>query len=237
MAKQTAIPTTKSFFEILVNWIMSLPTDIKVLIEMIGDDKLDLSARSLAVGTIVYLIAAIGLIPDAIPVLGYIDDVIVLHIALATILKMDPERAEYYRDKYPDTIRVIDDQVQLLVDALGALYSWIMAFVDSLSQRRYRGQETSQAAQSEETREMLFDDAMVYAAKVNIDEETIRTKLLATPPNQITKLLSDGLQKEQSRREQTKEKEVSDPLLPPGRRIRRLLGGSKREQPVEHQEE
>lgn len=236
MTEKTAPKANMSFFETLVKWIKLLPADIKILVEMIGDDQLDLKARSLAVGTLVYLITAIDLIPDKIPVLGIVDDVLVLHIALCIILRIDPERAAFYRAKYPARIKALDQEMQLVTDTLGALYSWLTAFVENLIHRRYKGQTTSDAAKSEKTREEIFDDAMVFAAQVGVDEETIRTKLLATPPNRITKLLSDGLEKEQVRQEQTRAKETSGPLLPQGWRVRRLLSGNNREQ-VEHQEE
>ena len=213
----------------LVRWIISLPTDVKILIEMIGDDKLDMRARSLAVGTTAYLIAAIGLIPDTVPVLGLVDDVLVLHIALAIILQIDPKRAEYYREKHPETIGSIDEQVQLLVDALGALYSWLEAFVKNLSQRRYKGQSTEETAQSTETREDIFDEAMIYAANVNVDEEMIRSRLLAAPPNQLVSLLSDGLQKEQQRQEGAEGTGVKGILSASTSGVRKLLGRGKKE--------
>jgi len=227
MAEQAGPRTGGSFFETLVKWIVSLPSDIKVLVVMIGDDELDMRARSLAVGTLVYIVASIGLIPDTIPVLGYVDDVLVLHIALAVILQIDPDRAEYYREKYSETIGAIDEQVQLLTDALGALYSWLKAFVENLPQRRYRGQTTEEAAQSGEAREGIFDEAMEFAANVSVDEATIRQKLLASPPNQLAKLLSDGLEKEQERQVKEERKGAAGHFLPSG--FRKLLDRGEKE--------
>ena len=228
---EKAVPTTgDSFFETLVKWIMSLPSDIKVLVVMIGDEELDMRARSLAVGTLAYVVAPIGLIPDAIPVLGYVDDVLMLHIALAVILRIDPERAYYYRERYPEIIGAIDEQTQLLIDTLGALYSWLEAFVENLTQRRYKGQSTEEAAQSEETREEIFDEAMEFAANVNVDEATIRQKLLSSPPKQIVKLLSDGLEKEQLRQEKEERKGVAGILSAPASGLRKLLDRGEKQQ-------
>jgi len=218
-----------SIFETLVQWILSLPTDIKILIEMIGDDGLDMRARSLAVGALVYLVATIGLIPDVIPVLGYVDDVLVLHIALAIILEIDPERAKYYRAKYADAIGALDAQIALVADALGALYSWLRAFVEALRNRQYKGKTTQDAAQSDEARENIFDDAMVYAANVEVDEKAIRQRLLASPPEQLIKLLSDGLEKEQKRQAEEERKTGSGILSGTASSIRKLLDREKKE--------
>lgn len=202
-----------SFFETLVTWIKSLPTDLKILIEMVGDDNLDMSARTLAAGVLVYIMAPIDLIPDSVPVLGYVDDVVVLHIAVAAILQLDQERTEFYREKYVEAIGAIDEQMELVMRALGALYSWLLAFVENLRQRRYKGKSSEETVRSEKAREDILDDAMIFAAKINLDEETIRQKLLAAPPNQITKLLSDGLEQEQKRQPKTKRKGIGG-ILP-----------------------
>jgi len=228
MTEQTA-PTGRSFFETLVRWIASLPSDIKVLVVMIGDDKLDMRARSLAVGTLLYLIASIDLIPDNIPVLGYVDDVLVLHIALGVILQIDPERAEHYRKKYPEVIGRIDEQTQLLTDALGALYSWLKAFVESLAQRHYKGRRPEEVVRSASAREEIFDEAMVFAANINVNDATIRQTLLSSPPDQLVKLLSAGLEKEQQRQAEKERKRTTNILSRPRSGIQALLGRGKKE--------
>ena len=46
----------QNFFEMLSGWLQSLPTDIKILIEMVGDEALDLKARCVAAGAVAYII-------------------------------------------------------------------------------------------------------------------------------------------------------------------------------------
>lgn len=216
--------TGENFFEILVRWLVSLPTDIKILIEMIGDDELDMKARSLAVGTIVYVLAPIDLIPEKIPVLGYVDDVVVLHIAVALAVQIDPNRGRYYREKYPQTFETLDQQIDLLRKTLGALYSWLTALVENLVKRRFRGQTAEDIIGSEKLHEDMFDAAMEYAADVNVDAETIRRALLAAPPNRIVELLSDGLEEEQKRRVKEEQEGVTKRLTAPSGGFRKLLG-------------
>lgn len=230
MAEKSAEMTGKGFFETLVRWIVALPTDIKVLVEMIGDNELDMKARSLAVGALLYLVASVGLIPNQIPVLGYVDDVLVLHIALALILQTNQARGQYYREKYPVVIGRIDEEVELLTNTLGALYSWLRAFVENLIQRRYKGKSTEETAGSAEAREEIFDEAMVYAANVNVDEAAIRQKLIASPPDRLIKLLSDGLEKEQARQQSEERTSPSNVLTDGMTSVRRLFGERKRDE-------
>ncbi|TEU21771.1 MAG: DUF1232 domain-containing protein [Anaerolineales bacterium] len=216
--------TGETFFEMLVCWLVSLPTDIKILIEMIGDDELDMKARSLAVGTIVYVLAPIDLIPDKIPVLGYVDDVVILHIAVVLVVQIDPNRGRYYREKYPQTFETLDQQIELLRGTLGALYSWLTALVENLVKRRFRGQAAEDVIGSEKLQEDMFDAAMEYAADVNVDAETIQRALLAAPPNRIVELLSDGLEEEQKRQAREEQKGVIKRLTAPSGGFRKLLG-------------
>jgi uncharacterized membrane protein YkvA (DUF1232 family) len=213
----------ESFFEMLARWLQSLPTDTKILVEMIGDNELDAKARSLAAGTIIYLIARIDLIPDDIPILGHIDDVIILHIAVATIMQIDPNRGKYYREKYPQ-FETLNQQIRLLTETLGALYGFLKALVENFVKRRFRGQTTENVASSEKLREDMFDAAMQYAAGVNVDPEAIQRALLTAPPDRIIKLLSDGLEQEAKRQEkedQTSGTRSLDVLPGP---LRKLIG-------------
>lgn len=47
-------------------------------------------AKALAGGVVAYAISPIDLIPDFIPVLGYLDDVILLPLGIAAVLKLIP---------------------------------------------------------------------------------------------------------------------------------------------------
>jgi uncharacterized membrane protein YkvA (DUF1232 family) len=222
MSKQEAA-TGGGFFEILVSWLVSLPTDLKILVEMVGDDELDMRARSLAVGTIVYILAPIDLIPEKVPVLGYVDDAIILHIAVAIAVQIDPDRGRYYREKYPQTFGELDQQIELLRETLGSLYSWLTALVENLTKRRFRGQSAEDVVSSEQLQEDVFDAAMEYAADVSVDAEAIRRALLATPPSRIVGLLSDGLEEEQKRQEKEDQESVIKRLAASPDGLRKLL--------------
>lgn len=223
MSKQNATATS-DFFGMLVEWLTSLPTDIKILIEMAGDNDLDLGARSLAVGTIVYVLSPIDLIPEKVPVLGYIDDVIILHMSVAAIVGIDPERGAHYREKYPQVFESLDQHIGLLQDTLGALYSWIMALVERLKERRYQGRSPEDVAASENLQEELFDEAMEYAANVNVDPDAIQRALLAAPPERIIGFLSAGLEEEQKLRAREDEEGVLRRLSGASSGFRKLLG-------------
>jgi len=49
-------------------------------------------ARLLVAGIVAYAISPIDLVPDFIPVIGYLDDLILLPIAISLAIKLTPER-------------------------------------------------------------------------------------------------------------------------------------------------
>ena len=63
---------------------------IRLAIALVRDGRLPLRARLVPPGLILYLAMPIDIIPDFIPVLGYMDDVIVMIIGVSFLLRLTP---------------------------------------------------------------------------------------------------------------------------------------------------
>lgn len=68
-----------------------LKTDIPALFLALKDKDTPVLAKFLAGITIVYSLSPIDLVPDFVPVLGYLDDVILLPILVALTIKFIPK--------------------------------------------------------------------------------------------------------------------------------------------------
>jgi uncharacterized membrane protein YkvA (DUF1232 family) len=81
-------PETKS----LIKRITRLPFSRKVrlALALVRDRRLPLRARLIPPGLILYLAMPIDIIPDFIPVLGYMDDVIVMVVGVTFLLRLTP---------------------------------------------------------------------------------------------------------------------------------------------------
>ena len=55
---------------------------------VMGDDRVPLYVKIIPVLLLLYLTSPIDLVPDFIPVLGYLDDVVIALLALALIIKL-----------------------------------------------------------------------------------------------------------------------------------------------------
>ncbi len=68
-----------------------LKTDIPALFLALKDSRTPAAAKLFAAITVVYALSPIDLIPDFIPVLGYLDDAILLPLLVTFTLKFIPE--------------------------------------------------------------------------------------------------------------------------------------------------
>ena len=76
----------------LVKRITRLPfrAKLRLAVAMARDRRVPLAVRGIPPGLILYLSVPIDLIPDFIPVLGHVDDVIILVIGIGLLLRFTP---------------------------------------------------------------------------------------------------------------------------------------------------
>ena len=84
-------------FERIRLWAAALRRDVAALILAVRDPRTPLTARIIAALVVAYALSPIDLIPDFVPVLGYVDDLIIVPLGLALVLRLIPAAlmAEY----------------------------------------------------------------------------------------------------------------------------------------------
>jgi uncharacterized membrane protein YkvA (DUF1232 family) len=185
---------TKSLLELLQKLILHLPQELKILIETLGDSELGVPARSVALGAISYVIYFGDLITDKIPVVGWIDDVLVIWIALGIIEELEPEHTQTYREKYPETFDQLGEVVQIIQSSLGFLYDALKSLVELFKSFRFRKHTAEEVFQSKEAQEAIFDATMERVAGMNLNPEFVHQHLSKVNPAQVMKLLSSGME-------------------------------------------
>lgn len=68
----------------------ALKRDTRVLIQALRDPRTPWYARAWAVAVVAYAVSPVDLVPDFIPVVGYLDDLIILPLGVFIALKMIP---------------------------------------------------------------------------------------------------------------------------------------------------
>lgn len=79
-----------ALFARLKEWARSLKRDVLTLWFCIRDPEMPLAAKLVAALVVGYALSPIDLIPDFIPVLGYLDDVILVPLGVWAALRLVP---------------------------------------------------------------------------------------------------------------------------------------------------
>lgn len=74
----------------LKNWARSLKRDVHAIYLAARDPRTPWYAKALAICVAGYAFSPIDLIPDFIPVLGYLDDVVIVPLGIWVVLKLIP---------------------------------------------------------------------------------------------------------------------------------------------------
>lgn len=102
----------------------SLKTEIIAIYISMGDHRTPLIAKIMIIITISYAFSPIDLIPDFIPVLGYLDDLIILPLLISVSIKLIPvEVLEESRIKAKESNQV--DKRIGIISAIIIVLLWI----------------------------------------------------------------------------------------------------------------
>lgn len=96
----------------LVSLVTSLPAFGKLLFRLVGDPRVSLVDRALFGATLVYLFVPVDLVPDWIPGLGQLDDLLLVLVSLDRLL---------YRTDAGVLLEHWDGDPEVLLDVRGAL--------------------------------------------------------------------------------------------------------------------
>ena len=83
--------TSPKIIEKIRAWARSLKSEIVVLAAAIQDPRTPLSAKIIGAFVVAYALSPIDLIPDFIPVVGLLDDLILVPLGLWVLKRMIPE--------------------------------------------------------------------------------------------------------------------------------------------------
>ena len=91
-------------FEGLKAWAGRLKTELRALYLAYRDPRVPTYARVFTIVVVAYAFSPIDLVPDPIPVLGYLDDLILVPLGIALAVRMIPDTVlEECRAKARDT--------------------------------------------------------------------------------------------------------------------------------------
>ena len=196
MTTKAQTKTFEQFIKVIKKWLVDLGVNAQLFNELVEDEALPIGVRTLGAGVLIYLNVRFDLIPEDLPFIGSIDDMLVMIVGLGIIVPLMPEeRSTYYGQKY-EAVDKIGEYEQIVKLTLGILWERFTRFVETQQKRTFKNKTTKEVAQSAQLREALYDETMVFVANFGLDPETLdkQTKRLP-PPEKVIGLLTRGLKR------------------------------------------
>jgi len=171
----------RSFLETLARALVSLPFDLKILLEAVSDPDLDHGARELAAAAVVYIIAPRD--GNVEPYLRHSEDVLVLRLALRKVLSDGGEGAPAFRDRFAEDLNRLGHELELLDGACGSdLVAWLDSRWPVLRKAVYARKKIPLFVDDEEVGTLLYDEGLKFGTNYSISEKSLEGRLKQAQP-------------------------------------------------------
>jgi uncharacterized membrane protein YkvA (DUF1232 family) len=166
------------FVDLVSSWLVSLPHDLKIAFEAMDDENLPRPARELAVGAIIYVVSPNDVISDRNDTIAsFADDAVLLRLALQRVVAKGGEDGQAFEERFSEFFEGLDDKFKLCGGVMGDLMPWLEGKVEGLVKLSYKGTKVPKYLDDDESRELLYEDGLVFRTDYPVDEKTIGDKL------------------------------------------------------------
>lgn len=121
------IDSRQAVAKTVAGFVSALPQLAKLVVRLSRDPRIPVRVKRVAVALAVYAVFPVDLVPDFIPVVGLVDDLLAMVVALAVLIESAPEEviAEHW-DGEPEALRRILLGVGLLIDFMPKRVRWVI---------------------------------------------------------------------------------------------------------------
>lgn len=163
----------------LKDWAVGWRDDVEILKRVVSAEKAERDVRKHAAAALNYLVSRMDLIPDWEPVIGILDDVMVLRVCAAEAARGSDDGLD---DRVSVDLNRLANQADRVDEILGKeLAGKLRAHCEKLSDSPVRGRSVHQILTDKTARQQLFadvDDALKKAPAVKITDAEDTAKRL-----------------------------------------------------------
>jgi hypothetical protein len=171
----------RSFLEVLARALVSLPFDLKVLLESVSDPDLDHEVREIAAAAVVYVISPRE--GNLEPYIRHGENVILLRLAAKRILLHGGESAPAFRERFSEEFGRFESELLVFERVCGAdLVAWIDGRWNALRKAVYSRKKISAFVDEEEVGTFLYDEGMKFGTNYPISEKSLAGRLKQAQP-------------------------------------------------------
>ncbi len=171
----------RSFLETLARTLVSLPFDLKVLLEAVSDPDLEHDAREIAAAAAVYIITPRE--GNVEPYLRYGEDAIVLRLAAKHVLASGGESAPLFKERFEEEFGRFSSELAVFERACGQpLMAWFDGRWATLRKAAYARKKISQFVDDQEVGTFLYDEGLKFGTNYPISEKSLAGRLKQAQP-------------------------------------------------------
>ena len=173
--------TERMFLDTMSRALVSLPFDLKILLEAVADSDLERSVRELAASTVVHVITPKDGNVEA--PLRYAEDVIQLRLALAKIAAEGGEGAPSFRARFAEDYAKFDEELTLFRQAFGSdIVDWLDSRWAAMLKGVYAKKKIAMFVDDEEVGTFLYDEGLKFATLYPITEKSLAGRVKQAQP-------------------------------------------------------
>jgi len=166
----------RSFLETLARALVSLPFDLKVLLEVVSDPDLEHDVREIAAAAVVYIITPRE--GNIEPYLRYAEDAIVLRLAAKRVVENGGESAPAFRERFAEEFGRFSSELTVFERACSqALVAWFDSRWTTLRKAAYARKKISQFVDDQEVGTFLYDEGLKFGTNYPISEKSLAGRL------------------------------------------------------------
>jgi hypothetical protein len=171
----------RRFLETISKSLVSLPFDVKVLLEAVSHPELEHAVREIAAATVVHVINPKEGNVDA-PV-RHAEDVVLVRLALARIAAQGGDGADAFRDRFAENYGRLDEELTLFRDSLGSdVVDWLDSRWGALLKAVYAKKKISMFVDDEEVGNFLYDEGLRFGTEYPITEKSLAGRVKQAQP-------------------------------------------------------
>jgi hypothetical protein len=174
----------REFLTRVSEYLVTFPFDLKILQEAIAEPELERGAREIAAGVLISSLSPQeGSGPER-----FVDDVLVLRIALGRIAKEGGEGAESFRTRFVELYSRLDEDLRIFEQSLGPeLWAWLCTRPTTCCRIPLKGKRAGQYIDDDTTWDQLYEDGRDFQTIYDVTESQIHNKLRR--PEQLVEII------------------------------------------------
>jgi hypothetical protein len=171
----------RTFLDTISRTLVSLPFDLKILLEAVADSDLEQGTRELAAATVVHVITAKEGNVD--PPVRFAEDVIQLRLALAKIVAEGGEGAPAFKERFAEDYGRLDEELALFRSVFGDdVVDWLDSRWPTLAKAVYAKKKIPMFVDDEEVGTFLYDEGLKFGTNYPITEKSLAGRVKQVQP-------------------------------------------------------